>query len=94
MEWLVLAYLAAMNLIALVMMGTDKSRAQKKRRRIPEKRLLWIAALGGSVGAGLGMRIFHHKTRHAVFQWGVPGLIVLHFVLVYYLFIQVWDYGR
>lgn len=94
MEWLVLAYLGVINLAALWMMGADKSRARKKRRRIPEKRLLWTGALGGALGLGLGMRIFHHKTRHAAFQWGVPLLIVLHFVLIYYLFIAVWDYGR
>lgn len=56
-------YLTVINLIAFGMYGVDKQKAIRKQWRIPEAQLLAVAALGGSVGAILGMQFFHHKTR-------------------------------
>ena len=61
---LLLGYLLLMNLIAFVLMGLDKRRARRDKWRISEKTLFLPAVLGGSLGAILGMRLFHHKTKH------------------------------
>lgn len=71
-RWLVL-----INVLAFCLFGVDKHRAQKRRWRIRESTLLWSAALGGSLGALLGMRVFRHKTLHRRFSLGVPLLLVL-----------------
>lgn len=70
-------YLILANLAALVLMGLDKSRARRHRWRIPERVLFLSAALGGSVGATVGMWLFRHKTRHWYFVVGMPAILVL-----------------
>ncbi|MDO4197158.1 MAG: DUF1294 domain-containing protein [Prevotellaceae bacterium] len=67
LELLVIIYF-----VAFAMYGIDKSKAKKKRWRISEASLLSVAFLGGAYGAWLGMRVFHHKTRHKKFQILVP----------------------
>jgi predicted MPP superfamily phosphohydrolase len=59
----------------------DKSYAKKGARRIPEKTLLLWAFLGGSIGAFLGMKVFHHKTLKPKFAVTVPLLMVLELVI-------------
>ena len=56
-------YLLAINIVTFFLYGIDKQKARKKRWRIPEATLLSMAALGGSVGACVGMQIFRHKTQ-------------------------------
>ena len=79
MGWLkaLLLYLAAANLLALVLYGLDKLFAKKGKRRIPEKTLLGVAACGGSIGALAGMYLFRHKTLHRKFTVGVPMILLL-----------------
>ena len=74
---MILAYYAGMNLLALILYGSDKQRARKHKRRIPERVLLAAAALGGALGALAGMLIFHHKTRKPTFRIWVPSLLML-----------------
>ena len=76
-----LYYLAAINVIALLAMGTDKLLAKQHKRRIPEKRLLLLAGIGGSVGALAGMYLFRHKTLHKRFSIGLPVILFLHLLL-------------
>lgn len=64
--------LVIINIVAFAMYGIDKSKAKKKRWRISEASLLSVAFLGGAYGAWLGMKVFHHKTRHKKFQILVP----------------------
>ena len=71
-------YLLGVNLLAFFAFGRDKHLAQRGLRRIPEARLLLYAALGGSLGALLGMRRFHHKTKKPLFRFLVPLLLLLH----------------
>ena len=70
-------YLLIVNAVALVLMLTDKLKAQKSKRRIPEATLLTFAALGGSIGMLMGMYIFRHKTMHNKFTMGVPTILLL-----------------
>ncbi len=70
-------YLLLVNAAGLVLMLADKLKAQKNRWRIPERTLLGVAALGGSIGALAGMYLFRHKTRHRQFTWGIPVILVI-----------------
>ena len=56
-------YLIAVNICTFLVYGIDKQRAKSGRWRIPESRLLLLAAVGGSLGAWMGMYVFHHKTK-------------------------------
>jgi len=75
------AYLLLINALAFLLMLSDKISAKKKARRIPEATLLWIAALGGSLGATAGMYLCRHKTRKPKFSVGLPMLISVHILL-------------
>ncbi len=79
MRWTeaLLLYLAAVNLLALILYGLDKLLAKKGGRRIPEKTLLGAATCGGSLGALAGMYLFRHKTLHKKFTVGVPVILAL-----------------
>ena len=81
----IIIYLAIVNITAFVTYGIDKWRAvsnrttqghrkskKKQKRRIPESTLLSIAIIGGSIGALAGMHIWHHKTLHKKFRYGIP----------------------
>lgn len=61
------AYLAAANVITALLYGADKTKARRGAWRIPERVLLGCGICGGALGALLGMRLFHHKTRHWYF---------------------------
>ena len=68
-------YLLAINVLAFAVYGWDKARSKVQgARRVPEKTLFLLAILGGSVGAILGMRVWHHKTRHWYFKYGLPAI--------------------
>jgi uncharacterized membrane protein YsdA (DUF1294 family) len=82
---MLLAVLAVINVIALIMYGVDKGRAEKGLWRIPEKELLLIAAIGGGVGAFVGMKLFHHKTLKPRFKYGVPFFMLVQIGLLIYL---------
>lgn len=85
MEGLIL-YSATINAITFLAYGLDKQKAKQSRWRIPERVLLGLAVLGGSIGALLGMQAFHHKTKKLKFAAGVPVILVLQFaVLVYFV---------
>lgn len=77
-----MAYLSIINALSLALMLADKEKAHHKRWRIPEQRLLAVAALGGSAGCLLGMYLFRHKTRHPRFFIGVPVMLAVQIVLV------------
>ena len=74
-------YIVVINALALALMLIDKYKAKKNLWRIPEATLLGISAIGGSLGAIIGMRLFHHKTRHLKFSVGLPILLVIHILL-------------
>ena len=81
-------YLILINALSFLLMLADKLRARKKAWRIPEATLMSFAALGGSLGAWLGMQICRHKTRKPKFSVGVPLLLVLHMILLIFLYVH------
>lgn len=81
-----LYYLLFINIITFMMYGIDKLKAKKGKWRISEATLLLMAVIGGSTGAWAGMRIWHHKTLHKKFRYGIPTIIIMQIALVVYLY--------
>ena len=78
-------YLIVVNISAVAVYGWDKLSAKQGWQRVPEKILLLLALLGGSVGAMAAMTFFRHKTRHLKFIYGVPMIFVLQIAALVYL---------
>ena len=78
-------YLLAINIVSFFLYGIDKYKAKKGRWRISEATLLMMAVIGGSIGAWVGMRLWHHKTMHKKFKYGIPIIIIMQVSLVVYL---------
>ena len=79
---IVLVYLATINVVTFFIYGIDKWKAKKSKMRIRETALLGLAVLGGSIGAWLGMKVWHHKTLHKKFRYGVPAIIIVQLSLM------------
>jgi uncharacterized membrane protein YsdA (DUF1294 family) len=79
-------YLILINAVGFVIMLADKIKAKRGAWRIPEATLLTVAAIGGSLGAFLGMYLFRHKTKHPKFTVTVPLLLILHVVALLRLY--------
>ena len=75
-------YLIIINALGLLLMLADKLRAKKKLWRIPERILLLVALIGGSLGTTLGMYTFRHKTKHPGFSIGVPVMMIVQAVII------------
>ena len=82
---IILYYLLAVNIATFFLYGIDKYKARKGRWRISEATLLTMAAIGGSIGAWAGMRLWHHKTMHKKFKYGIPVIIIMQVALAVYL---------
>ena len=82
MSGFLVAILVLVNVVTFFVYGIDKWKARHNRWRIPEAVLLGLAAAGGSIGAWLGMRVWHHKTMHKKFQVGVPLILAAQIALV------------
>ena len=81
---IIYTYIAILNVITFFLYGIDKWKAKKDRWRIPESTLL-LAVFGGSIGAWLGMKIWHHKTMHKKFKYGIPLIMILQIGILLYL---------
>ncbi|HRM02864.1 MAG TPA: DUF1294 domain-containing protein [Anaerostipes hadrus] len=64
-------YLIMINVITFALYGLDKWRAMTRQWRVREKKLIILALIGGSIGAMIGMTVFHHKTRKWYFRLDV-----------------------
>ena len=78
-------YLLAINAVTFIVYGIDKYKAKKAKWRISEATLLLLAVLGGSVGAWVGMKVWHHKTMHKKFKYGIPAILLIQIALMAYL---------
>ena len=81
----IICYLLAINIATFLLYGIDKYKAKKGKWRISEATLLTMAAIGGSIGAWAGMRLWHHKTMHKKFKYGIPLIIIMQVALAVYL---------
>ena len=89
LQHIILIYLAVINVVTFFMYGVDKWKGKKSKWRIREAALLTLAVLGGSIGAWLGMKVWHHKTQHKKFKYGIPAIIIVQLLLIaYYLYEQ------
>lgn len=90
MEKILFIYLLIANVITLVIYGIDKWKARHDRWRVPESVLIFLAISGGSLGALLAMRLFHHKTKKNKFAFGIPIILVLQIsAMIFYACNQI-----
>ena len=78
-------YLLAINAVTFIVYGIDKYKAKKAKWRISEATLLLLAVLGGSVGTWGGMKVWHHKTMHKKFKYGILAILLIQIALMAYL---------
>lgn len=71
------------NIVTFIIYGIDKYKAKKGKWRIPENSLIGLAIIGGSIGAYIGMRVWHHKTMHLKFKYGIPLIIIIQLIAAY-----------
>lgn len=83
-----IVYIAAVNLYGFIVMGIDKWKSTHKKWRISEKAIFITAFLGGALGVYVGMKVFHHKTLHNKFRYGIPLILALHIAVLLYIFIK------
>lgn len=86
---LFLIYLILINAVGFLLMLSDKYKARKNQWRIPERVLLTVAFLGGSLGSILGMQLFRHKTRHLKFSLGLPAIFALQAILIIFMYSKI-----
>ena len=82
-------YLLIINALGLLLMHIDKQKAIKNQWRIPERVLIGIGILGGSLGCIAGMRIFHHKTKHLAFWLGLPLILFAQIMIGIFLYAKI-----
>lgn len=73
-------YLLIINFLTFLSYAIDKYNAIKRKKRLPESYLFFLAILGGSIGALLGMKVFHHKVRK------------IYFYILNLIFLSCWIY--
>ena len=82
-------YLVLVNAAAFALMLVDKLKAKKGAWRIPERTLIGIALIGGSIGAIAGMNLFRHKTKHPKFSIGLPVILAIQIVFALLLYLNL-----
>ena len=82
---LVYYYIAGINILTFFVYGIDKWKAKNNKWRISEATLLTLAVIGGSIGAWMGMRVWHHKTKHKKFVFGIPAIFIVQIALIGFL---------
>ncbi len=78
-------YLIVINVVTFLVYGIDKWKAKQGSWRISEATLLILAVIGGSIGALLGMKVWHHKMMHKKFKYGLPLILLVQIALIYLL---------
>ena len=85
----ILIYLLAVNTVTFIVYGIDKYKAKHAKWRISEAALLLLAVVGGSIGAWCGMKVWHHKTMHKKFKYGVPVIFLLQLALAVWIITKI-----
>ena len=76
------AMLVVTNIISFALMGHDKKCAKRGKWRVPERALFLATAFFGGLGGVLGMKVFHHKTKHWYFKVFFPALLIVQIALL------------
>ena len=84
--------LICINVVTVIVYGIDKFKAKQGSWRISEAALLSLAVIGGSIGALLGMQVWHHKTMHKKFKYGLPLILLAQIALMIWLLISFGSY--
>lgn len=82
---IIIVYLLAINIVTLIAFAVDKIAAIEHRSRIRIVTLLALAFIGGSIGALIAMYVFHHKTKQDYFSVGVPLIMLMQAVVIFFL---------
>ena len=85
MEKTFIIYLIIINIVTFFIFGIDKKKAKKSKWRISEKALFVLSAIGGSLGALAGMYTFRHKTKKKAFKIGIPAILIVQIVLIFFI---------
>lgn len=85
MTGILLFFIFSINVVAFIVYGIDKLKAKRGKRRIPEAVLLLLAIVGGSFGAWCGVKMWHHKTLHKKFRYGIPLIMATQIGFCLYL---------
>ena len=91
--YFIAAYFIIINIVGFASMGIDKRKAQRNAFRIPEATLFAIALVGGSLGSTLGMRCFHHKTKHWYFRFGMPIILLIQISILVFLVLSPLEFS-
>ena len=83
MKEILIYYLIGINILTFLVYGIDKWKAKQGYWRISEATLLILAVIGGSIGALLGMKVWHHKTLHKKFKYGLPLILLAQIAFAY-----------
>lgn len=83
-------YLGMINVIAFAVFAIDKFKAVRDKRRIRIVTLLGLAFIGGSMGGLLAMYLFKHKTQKDYFTIGIPLIILMQIVVIFYVMNIGW----
>ena len=86
---IIIIYLTSINVATFITYGIDKLKAKRSKWRIREASLLLLAVLGGSIGALLGMKVWHHKTMHKKFKYGVPAILIVQIAVIGFLLMKL-----
>lgn len=79
-------YFLLLNVFGFAVIAYDKYLAKKHKRRIPEKILLAFVLFGGTIGSGLGMLIFRHKTAKRSYLLKFWLIVIVQVIMLYALF--------
>ena len=90
MLYIIAIWYLIINVVSFVMYGSDKKKAVKGEWRIPESTLLTTGAMGGGIGSLIGMNFFRHKTKKAAFRIMVPLFIVVHGLIICFLYFVIY----
>ena len=75
-----------LNGIAFSLIGYDKHLAKAQKQRISELILLGFVFLGGTIGSGLAMLLFRHKTSKIAYLQKFWGIAVIQVLLAFWWF--------
>lgn len=88
-----LIYLAVINVMTFFLYGIDKWKAKRSKWRVKESTLIWLSVFGGSIGAWLGMKVWHHKTQHKKFKYGIPFILLAQIAIGIWVCYRYWFTG-